>query len=77
MAQATLQSALVIAGAGGPLSNLQGLDAALESVTVGQGDVYSDQLRGGVWPNCKSLTQLEQYTRINGSHANGLDYVPV
>jgi hypothetical protein len=78
MAQATLQSALVIAKAGGSLSNFQGLDAALESVTKLDKATFATATSYAVefGRTANLLTQLEQYTRINGSHANGLDYVP-
>ena len=78
MAQATLQSALVIAKAGGSLSNFQGLDAALESVTKLDKATFATATGYAVefGRTANLLTQLEQYTRINGSHANGLDYVP-
>ena len=78
MAQATLQSALVIAKAGGSLSNFQGLDAALETVTKLDKATFATATSYAVefGRTANLLTQLEQYTRINGSHANGLDYVP-
>jgi phage-related minor tail protein len=78
MAQATLQSALVIAKAGGSLSNFQGLDAALNSVTKLDKAAFATASQYAVefGRTANLLTQLEQYTRINGSHANGLDYVP-
>lgn len=78
MAQATLQSALVIAKAGGSLINFQGLDAALETVTKLDKATFATATGYAVefGRTANLLTQLEQYTRINGSHANGLDYVP-
>lgn len=78
MAQATLQSALVIAKAGGSLSNFAGLDAALESVTKLDKATFATAAGYAVefGRTANLLTQLEQYTRINGSHASGLDYVP-
>lgn len=78
MAQATLQSALVIAKAGGSLSNFQGLDAALASVTKLDKATFATATGYAVefGRTANLLTQLEQYTRINGSHENGLDYVP-
>jgi len=78
MAQATLQSALVIAKAGGSLSNFQGLDAALASVNKLDKATFATAAGYAVefGRTANLLTQLEQYTRINGSHANGLDYVP-
>ena len=78
MAQATLQSALVIAKAGGSLSNFQGLDAALASVTKLDKATFATAAGYAVefGRTANLLTQLEQYTRINGSHENGLDYVP-
>lgn len=78
MAQATLQSALVIAKAGGSLSNFQGLDAALASVNKLDKATFSTAAGYAVefGRTANLLTQLEQYTRINGSHASGLDYVP-
>ena len=78
MAQATLQSALVIAKAGGSLSNFQGLDAALASVSKLDKATFATAAGYAVefGRTANLLTQLKQYTRINGSHANGLDYVP-
>ena len=78
MAQATLQSALVIAKAGGSLANFQGLDAALSSVNKLDKATFATAAGYAVefGRTANLLTQLEQYTRINGSHANGLDYVP-
>jgi len=78
MAQATLQSALVIAKAGGSLANFQGLDAALASVNKLDKATFATAAGYAVefGRTANLLTQLEQYTRINGSHANGLDYVP-
>jgi hypothetical protein len=78
MAQATLQSALVIAKAGGSLTNFQGLDAALASVNKLDKATFATAAGYAVefGRTANLLTQLEQYTRINGSHANGLDYVP-
>ena len=78
MAQATLQSALVIAKAGGSLTNFQGLDAALASVNKLDKATFATAAGYAVefGRTANLLTQLEQYTRINGSHASGLDYVP-
>ena len=78
MAQATLQSALVIAKAGGSLSNFAGLDAALSSVSKLDQSTFATAASYAVefGRTANLLTQLEQYTRINGSHASGLDYVP-
>ena len=78
MAQATLQSALVIAKAGGSLTNFQGLDAALASVSKLDKATFATAASYAIefGRTANVLTQLEQYTRINGSHASGLDYVP-
>ena len=78
MAQATLQSALVIAKAGGSLANFQGLDAALASVSKLDKATFATAASYAIefGRTANVLTQLEQYTRINGSHASGLDYVP-
>ena len=78
MAQATLQSALVIAKAGGSLANFAGLDAALQSIGRLDKSMFSTatDYASEFGRTANLLTQLEQYTRVNGSHADGLEYVP-
>ncbi len=80
MAQArqTLQGALGVAQKGGSLVGYKGLEDALgviqniDASRFGSSFEYN-QARG---QNIGLLSQLEQYTRVNGSHADGLDYVP-
>lgn len=80
MAQArnTLQSALGVAKAGGSLVGFAGLEDALAAVQkVDQSRFASafeyNMARG---QNIGLLSQLEKFTRVDGSHAGGLDYVP-
>lgn len=80
MAQArvTLKSALGVAKAGGSLVGFAGLEDALAAVQKIDASSYSsafeyNQARG---QNIGLLSELEKYTRVDGSHANGLDYVP-
>lgn len=77
-AQATLQSALAIAKAGGSLANFAGLDSALKAVAKIDKSSFATALSYATefGKSANVLTQLEKITRINGSHADGLDYVP-
>lgn len=80
MAQArnTLQSALGVAKAGGSLVGFAGLEDALAAVQKIDSSKYASafEYNAARGQNIGLLSQLEQYTRVNGSHANGLDYVP-
>lgn len=77
-ARSTLQGALTVAKGGGSLVGYAGLEDALgvvqnlDASRFGSSFEYN-QARG---QNIGLLSQLEKYTRVNGSHANGLDYVP-
>lgn len=80
MAQArnTLQGALGVAKAGGSLVGFAGLEDALAAVQKVDASKYASAFEYNVakGQNIGLLTQLEKYTRVDGSHANGLDYVP-
>jgi hypothetical protein len=74
----TLQSALAVAKAGGSLVGFAGLDDALANIgnidKSGYGS-YVDYARE-YGQSVGLLSELEKYTRPNGSHANGLTSVP-
>ena len=80
MAQArqTLQGALGVAQKGGSLVGYAGLEDALGVVQNLDASRFGSafEYNQAMGQNIGLLSQLEQYTRVNGSHANGLDYVP-
>jgi len=77
-ARATLQSALSVAKAGGSLVGFGGLEDALGAVQRLDASKFSsgEDYRAAMGANIGLLSQLEKYTRFDGSHAGGLDYVP-
>ena len=76
-ARSTLQSALSVAQAGGSLVGFSGLEDALGAIQNG-GDNFASgaEARLAQGRNIGLLSELEKYTRVDGSHANGLDRVP-
>lgn len=77
-ARSTLQSALSVAKAGGSLVGFAGLDDALSAIQQLDASSFSsgEDYRAAMGANIGLLSQLEKYTRVDGSHATGLDYVP-
>lgn len=77
-ARQTLQGALGVAQKGGSLVGYAGLDEALGAIQNLDASRFSSafEYNQAMGQNIGLLSQLEQYTRVNGSHANGLDYVP-
>lgn len=77
-ARQTLQGALSVAQKGGSLVGYAGLDEALGAIQNLDASRFSSafEYNQAMGQNIGLLSQLEQYTRVNGSHANGLDYVP-
>lgn len=75
-ARLTLQNALMTAKAGGSLVGFAGLDDALGAIQK-QG-TYSSSLesRLAMGRNIGLLSELSKYTKVDGSHANGLESVP-
>jgi len=75
-ARLTLQNALMTAKAGGSLVGFAGLDDALGAIQK-QG-TYSSSLesRLAMDRNIGLLSELSKYTKVDGSHANGLESVP-
>lgn len=75
-ARLTLQNALMTAKAGGSLVGFAGLDDALGAIQK-QG-TYSSSLesRLAMGRNIGLLSELAKYTKVDGSHANGLESVP-
>jgi hypothetical protein len=77
-ARNTLQSALSVAKAGGSLVGFAGLEDALGAIQQLDASKFStgEDYRAAMGANIGLLSQLEKYTKVNGSHATGLDYVP-
>lgn len=77
-ARQTLQNALGVAQAGGSLVGFAGLDEALKAIQKTDASRFSSafEYNQAIGQNIGLLSQLEKYTRVDGSHANGLDYVP-
>jgi|GEM_PF-1239261 len=77
-AKATLATALAIAQAGGSLANFAGLDDAISAITHLDQNNFATMLDYLTEHGTATglLTQLQGYTVVNGSHANGLERVP-
>lgn len=75
-ARMTLQGALMTAKSGGSLVGYAGLEDALSAIQ--QEGTYGSaaESRLAIGRNIGLLSELAKYTNVNGSHANGLDYVP-
>jgi hypothetical protein len=77
-AKMTLQGALVTAKAGGSLVGYAGLEDALKTVqsvdknTFSSAEAYRLNQAGSIG----LLSELAKYTKVSGSHANGLESVP-
>lgn len=75
-ARMTLQGALVTAKAGGSLVGYAGLQDALTAIQQEGSYSSATDSRLAIGRNIGLLSELAKYTDVNGSHANGLDYVP-
>lgn len=77
-AQSTLVGALSVAKRGGSLVGYAGLEDALKAIQqIDKGSFGSSfEYNRAIGQNIGLLSELEKYTRVDGSHANGLDYVP-
>lgn len=75
-ARMTLQGALMTAKSGGSLVGYAGLEDALGTIQKGGNYGSALESRLALGRNIGLLSELSKYTKVDGSHANGLESVP-